>query len=357
MKTRSKKRKEIETEQKSSKIPKETETLVSNVNTKDELTLLKEKQEELLIKEKELEEKLKTILIQTEELRKEKEKEEKEKKRLEELYQVKEDVIVLNVGGKLISTTKATLTSEKESMLFAMFSDRYKLTSDKDGYIFIDRNPKYFKIILEFLRTRQFFGLENVDIKQLNAELEFFAFPFRITSCNNSIRYLKQESNQIYVLVNPEFEGIYEIFKYSENHKVFRYKLYLDNTSIKNHDDHPYITSGEATVALNQTKWFIEIHPKGEASINTEERGFAVFLHYKTGPKCLIGYSLSVVNQFNFEKYFTQKVQQTVFEAGENFGFRKLAPLKEIYEKDSGFIVDHCLFIDVEINYLRTFSD
>jgi hypothetical protein len=284
-------------------------------------------------------------------------KENRTKNSIEKTLTLIDDIITLNVGGTLITTTRLTLTSEKESMLASMFSSRYELSKDKDGNIFIDRNPELFKLVLEFLRTKQFFGLDRIDIKQLNAELEFFAFPYRITPCNYSIHVVKENDPHVYIQINPELEGIYEIYKYSENHKIFRYKLYLDNTTIKTHEDNPYITSGEASVALNQTKWFIEVHPKGELSVPVQERGFAVFLHYKSGPKCLIAYWLTVVNQISMEKFYTQKVPQTIFETGENFGFRRLAPITKIYEKDSGFIVNNCLYIDVEINYLRTFSD
>jgi len=62
-------------------------------------------------------------------------------------------VIDLNVGGEVMSTFKSTLTRIKDSMLAAMFSGLHPITKDKKGRAFIDRNPKFFRLILEYLRT------------------------------------------------------------------------------------------------------------------------------------------------------------------------------------------------------------
>lgn len=61
------------------------------------------------------------------------------------------EVINLNVGGKLYTTTKETLTHLKGTMLEAMFSGRYT-TKEVDGRYFIDRDGKLFRHILSYLR-------------------------------------------------------------------------------------------------------------------------------------------------------------------------------------------------------------
>jgi len=61
-------------------------------------------------------------------------------------------VIPLNVGGYNFVTTLSTLTKDKHSMLAAMFSGRHELDTDSEGRYFIDRDGKYFKYILNFLR-------------------------------------------------------------------------------------------------------------------------------------------------------------------------------------------------------------
>ena len=60
-------------------------------------------------------------------------------------------VVKLNVGG----TTQGTLLSDQNSMLAKMFSTetngRIPAIQDDSGAYFIDRCPKYFGVILNFL--------------------------------------------------------------------------------------------------------------------------------------------------------------------------------------------------------------
>jgi len=61
--------------------------------------------------------------------------------------------IKLDVGGKRFSTSLTTLRCADEgSVLAAMFSGRFSLKKDADGYFFIDRNGTVFEYILSFLR-------------------------------------------------------------------------------------------------------------------------------------------------------------------------------------------------------------
>jgi hypothetical protein len=61
-------------------------------------------------------------------------------------------IINLNIGGKLYATTLETLRKDSNSMLYAMFSGLYKVTKDGNGAYFIDRDGKYFRYILNYLR-------------------------------------------------------------------------------------------------------------------------------------------------------------------------------------------------------------
>lgn len=64
---------------------------------------------------------------------------EEEIEKMKDVIKPIESVVTLNVGGQLYTTSLQTLVKE-ESMLAAMFSGRYKLTPDKDGNYFIDRD-------------------------------------------------------------------------------------------------------------------------------------------------------------------------------------------------------------------------
>ncbi|EGG16904.1 hypothetical protein DFA_07885 [Cavenderia fasciculata] len=63
--------------------------------------------------------------------------------------------VSLNVGGKIFKTTRSTLTSDPNSVLYKMFNrENQFMISHKDnhGCYLIDRDPKYFRCVLNFLR-------------------------------------------------------------------------------------------------------------------------------------------------------------------------------------------------------------
>ena len=63
-------------------------------------------------------------------------------------------VILLNVGGRLITTSCSTLTKCKDSVLERMFKEDSLLVPSRlvDGSIFIDADPDAFCVILTWLR-------------------------------------------------------------------------------------------------------------------------------------------------------------------------------------------------------------
>lgn len=65
-----------------------------------------------------------------------------------------EGIITISVGGEKFTTMRATLTdADPESMLAQMFSGRHALPKDSSGAFFIDRDPKWFRAIIQFLRS------------------------------------------------------------------------------------------------------------------------------------------------------------------------------------------------------------
>ena len=63
------------------------------------------------------------------------------------------DLVCLNVGGVLYTTTKATLSRFPNSMLGAMFNGSMPTTLDGEGNYFIDRDGMIFAYVLNFLRS------------------------------------------------------------------------------------------------------------------------------------------------------------------------------------------------------------
>ncbi|XP_053373280.1 BTB/POZ domain-containing protein KCTD7-like [Mercenaria mercenaria] len=64
-------------------------------------------------------------------------------------------VIELNVGGKLMSTLRSTITKEADSLLANMIKGNAPVAQDSTGRYFLDCDPNIFGHVLEFLR----FGL------------------------------------------------------------------------------------------------------------------------------------------------------------------------------------------------------
>ncbi|XP_061371683.1 FH protein interacting protein FIP2 isoform X2 [Gastrolobium bilobum] len=85
-------------------------------------------------------------------------------------------VVRLNIGGKKFCTTTDTLTQrEPDSMLAAMFSGRHTLCQDPDkGYVFVDRDGKHFRHILNWLRDGVVPTLEESEFGELLREAEFY---------------------------------------------------------------------------------------------------------------------------------------------------------------------------------------
>lgn len=71
---------------------------------------------------------------------------------IEKLINQQTSHVLLNVGGTLFETSLDVLTSEKNSMLEAMFSGRYTMEKNDDKFYFIDRDGTHFKHILNYLR-------------------------------------------------------------------------------------------------------------------------------------------------------------------------------------------------------------
>ncbi|XP_029665853.1 BTB/POZ domain-containing protein KCTD3 isoform X1 [Formica exsecta] len=83
------------------------------------------------------------------------------------------DIVHLNVGGTRFSTSRQTLTWIQDSFFTALLSNRIDSHKDETGALFIDRDPKLFSIILNYLRTKDI-DLKNVDIRTLRHEAEYY---------------------------------------------------------------------------------------------------------------------------------------------------------------------------------------
>jgi hypothetical protein len=63
------------------------------------------------------------------------------------------EIVTLKVGGKTFQTTKETLSSEKNSYFDILINGNFE--KNKDNVYFIDRDPKFFRVVLFFLRHKK----------------------------------------------------------------------------------------------------------------------------------------------------------------------------------------------------------
>lgn len=84
------------------------------------------------------------------------------------------DWVTLNVGGRTFSTTRSTLTKDKDSMLAKMFGEDWNSATDVHGAYLIDRTPEYFAPILNYLRCGVLVIDDGVNAEGVLHEAKFF---------------------------------------------------------------------------------------------------------------------------------------------------------------------------------------
>ncbi|KAG4166912.1 hypothetical protein ERO13_A13G164200v2 [Gossypium hirsutum] len=85
-------------------------------------------------------------------------------------------LVRLSIGGKKFCTTIDTLTRrEPDSMLAAVFSSRHTVYQDSEkGYVFVDRDGKHFRHILNWLRDGVVPTLTDSEYSELIREAEYY---------------------------------------------------------------------------------------------------------------------------------------------------------------------------------------
>ncbi|KAK2949429.1 putative BTB/POZ domain containing protein [Blattamonas nauphoetae] len=130
-----------------------------------ELVNLYELQAKLEAEERELDQKMKQL----------------EKFKAEQLERKKKpkqsaEFVEINVNGHIFATTVETLSKHPNSTLVQKLIHGERMPRDKEGRIYLDRNPKAFSRILDYLRTGHFpqiFQTPNDELA-FTSELEYF---------------------------------------------------------------------------------------------------------------------------------------------------------------------------------------
>uniref|UniRef100_A0A1B0DRF2 Uncharacterized protein n=1 Tax=Phlebotomus papatasi TaxID=29031 RepID=A0A1B0DRF2_PHLPP len=96
--------------------------------------------------------------------------------------------VKLNVGGTYFLTTKTTLSRDPSSFLSRLIQEDSDLISDKDenGAYLIDRDPRYFAPVLNYLRHGKLV-LDGLSEEGVLEEAEFYNVTHLITLLRESI--------------------------------------------------------------------------------------------------------------------------------------------------------------------------
>ncbi|XP_039137253.1 FH protein interacting protein FIP2 isoform X2 [Dioscorea cayenensis subsp. rotundata] len=103
--------------------------------------------------------------------------------------------VLLDIGGKRYSTTVDTLTQrEPHSMLAAMFSGRHTVSEDPEtGVVFVDRDGKHFRHILNWLRDGIIPILIEAEYQELLREAEYYQLLGFVEHINMQLNRKKEE--------------------------------------------------------------------------------------------------------------------------------------------------------------------
>ena len=82
--------------------------------------------------------------------------------------------VKLNVGGQQFVTSKSTLAKEPESMICRTVLGELPSLKDENGAILIDRSPKYFDAILNYLRMGEIMPDHDINVDALIQEAKFY---------------------------------------------------------------------------------------------------------------------------------------------------------------------------------------
>ncbi|KAB1995867.1 hypothetical protein ES319_D13G190800v1 [Gossypium barbadense] len=115
-------------------------------------------------------------------------------------------LVRLSIGGKKFCTTIDTLTRrEPDSMLAAVFSSRHTVYQDSEkGYVFVDRDGKHFRHILNWLRDGVVPTLTDSEYSELIREAEYYQLLISHIVMGNINSYLTETKFLIHIL-NVQF--------------------------------------------------------------------------------------------------------------------------------------------------------
>jgi len=108
--------------------------------------------------------------------------------KLEDYLATKDQVVDLNIGGKIFKTKEETLLNH-EGSLFSTVITKYKEEGNPTRELFFDRSPSNFYIILNYLRTGKVEHprMDKLRKEELNKEFEYYGLSNAFKSKSNKM--------------------------------------------------------------------------------------------------------------------------------------------------------------------------
>ncbi|XP_028395479.1 BTB/POZ domain-containing protein KCTD5-like [Dendronephthya gigantea] len=121
--------------------------------------------------------------------------------------------VKLNVGGTHFLTTKTTLSRDPKSFLSRLIMEDPELPTDKDeqGAYMIDRDPRYFGPILNYLRHGKLIIDTGLSDEGVLEEAEFYNITELIHLVKDKIRQVHQKTQK------SSTKHVYRVIQYHED--------------------------------------------------------------------------------------------------------------------------------------------
>lgn len=117
----------------------------------------------------------------------------------------KDEIITLNIGGQIYSTTRSTIINNVDSQAYLalIIRNETNVPLDKHGHYFLDRDGTYFRYILNYFREKKLILPENfTELKQLCCEAKFYQIDRLVDEIENRLNTHNEHKKQLEIGVN-----------------------------------------------------------------------------------------------------------------------------------------------------------
>lgn len=120
---------------------------------------------------------------------------------------IEQNMVNINVGGKLFTTTYSNLKTVPDTRLSAVSQSSKDYIAAKEFYFF-DRNPEIFSYILDYYRTGELHLPKQICGASIRNELEFWQIPTTsIADCCVSSLFKYEDELELTKNLRQQFEA------------------------------------------------------------------------------------------------------------------------------------------------------